>query len=97
MTDDLSDLFEEDEPARDAFPVPSAPATIPFADVARAIDLSQAAFQPVVDELVELYRTLDKTYRKDIKAKLKAVYEKLAALGVTFGVSRLSMANLWKA
>lgn len=97
MTDELSDLFEEEPDTRAEFPVTASPATVSIAELARAIDLSQAAFQPVVDELVDLYRTLDKTYRKDIKAKLKTTYEKLAALGETFGVSRLSMANLWKA
>jgi len=97
MTDELSDLFEEEPDKRAEFPVTASPAMIPIAEIARAIDLSQAAFQPVVDELVCLYRGLDKTYRRDIKARLKLVYEKLAALGETFGVSRLSMANLWKA
>jgi hypothetical protein len=98
VNDDLSDLFEGERLPMHGMEWSQPPTEPAFtlADVSRAIDMSQSAFQPVADELTGLYRNLDKTYRKDIKLKLKAVYEKLADLGATFGISKLSMASLWK-
>jgi hypothetical protein len=102
MNDDLSDLFEEEPDERIDIPAPFGPFVVDPVEaavtraVASGVRISQSAFQPVVDELTGLYRNLDKTYRKDIKLRLKATYDRLAELGATFGVSRISLGNLWR-
>src|SRR5574342_222644 len=120
LTDDLSDLVEEDEPERDlsvglacefvlvyehdnadrrckTHDCPAEECLVENAvaeAVASGVKISQAAFQPVLDELIALYQNLHKTYRKDIRIRLKVIYDRLADLGCTFGVSRVSLGHL---
>ena len=86
---------EEPEPEHPLLAVKVEPA--PKLELeALSIRASQEAFQRVMDELITLYREFDRTKRQVLKDRLKSIRERLVELGVTVGISRMSMDNLWQ-
>jgi len=53
-----------------------------------AIATVHAAHQAVVDQTIDLYRTLHRTTRLGIRAKLERLYELEKQLGEKYGVGR---------
>jgi hypothetical protein len=90
----MTDFDEDLDPAALAAPGIPTEAKPPSVE-ALAIRASQTAFWPVVDGLIEIYRTFHKTRRPEIKKKMKEVYERVKELGTTIGVARVSLDSLW--
>lgn len=61
-----------------------------------AIRAQQEAFSEVVDGLIAIYRDFDRRHRVVLKASMHELYEKVAILGESLGVARLSVDHLWR-
>lgn len=80
------DLFQAGPP-----PPPPDPAA---KRIAESFQETYRVYSEVVDLLVEIYRTFDKTRRATLKEKLEDVYEALKALGARVGISAFTLPHL---
>lgn len=52
------------------------------------------AYEKTAAELIDLYRKFPKLHRHEVSAKLRELYERLKDLGVSVGISRISMSGI---
>jgi len=89
---DLLQTGFEEHPEEGA-PIP-IPASTPNPEI-EAIRAQQAAYVTASDALIEVYRTLDRTKRVDVKRGLRELYKKMVDLAVTLGISRFACDHVW--